>query len=106
MKLKPRKIQKPPKRRLKRSKNRIKKLRLNLIKLLLSIRPWSKRLLKNLKSNQPIRPQSKMKALPNKKTLKIKWKLRRRDTKKLCKKPLKKMKTKKLSSSAIWPKKL
>lgn len=67
MKLKPRKIQKPPKRRLKRSKNRIKKLRLNLTKLLLSIRPWNKRLQKKPKQNQLIRPLSKMIASLNKK---------------------------------------
>jgi len=106
MKPKPRKIQKPPKRRSKRSKNRIKKLRLNLTKLLLSIKPKSKKPPKNLKPNQLTRPLSKMTALLNKKILKIKWKLKRRDIKKPCKKPLKIVKTRKLSNSATWPRKL
>jgi hypothetical protein len=51
MRQKLKKNQKPPKRRSLRSKNRIKKLRQNLIKLWLSIRPLNQRQLRNLEEN-------------------------------------------------------
>jgi hypothetical protein len=70
MKQKPRKNLKPPKRRSQRSKNRIKKLRLNLHKHWLSIKLKNKRLLKKLKPKQLIRALRQMRTLLNKMILK------------------------------------
>lgn len=105
MRQKLKKNQKPPKRRSLRSKNRIKKLRQNLIKLWLSIRPLNQRQLRNLAPKLLKRTSSLIKK-PQNKRKHNNLKLKKKDIKKLCKEPPKKVRRIKLSNSAAWLKRL
>jgi hypothetical protein len=106
MRQKLKKNQKPPKRRSLRSKNRIKKLRQNLIKLWLSIRPLNLRQLRNLAPKLLKRTSSLIKKPPIKKIHNNSLKLKKKDIKKPCKEPPKKARRIKLSNSAAWLKRL